>query len=94
MLTFPAVEFLVGNKFRMEAPFTEGVPYLSRDEAKIATNKAHERRDRPRETGAIDVKETDIESLQFLKLVRQGIEAWLAIGEVSSSPPPLLTQLI
>ncbi|KAJ9209226.1 hypothetical protein DTO166G4_9170 [Paecilomyces variotii] len=87
-----AVEFLVGNKFRMEAPFTEGVPYLSRDEERIALSKAHERRDRPRETGAIDVKETDTESLQFLKLVRQGIEAWLALGETRAGylniPPP------
>lgn len=84
----------MGNKFRMEAPFTEGVPYLSRDEERIALSKAHERRDRPRETGAIDVKETDTESLQFLKLVRQGIEAWLALGEVGFNILFRFTRLI
>ncbi|KAL1857729.1 hypothetical protein Plec18170_002953 [Paecilomyces lecythidis] len=76
----------------MEAPFTEGVSYLSRDEERTAISKAHERRDRPRETGEIDVKDTDTESLQFVKLVREGIEAWLALGETRASylniPPP------
>lgn len=79
-----AVEFLMGNKFRIEAPFQEGVPYLSRDEEKLAMAKAVERRDRVTVPSDIDVKETDHESLQFLKVVRSGINAWLALGDVDA----------
>ncbi|KAL2011326.1 hypothetical protein VTN00DRAFT_4044 [Thermoascus crustaceus] len=87
-----AVEFLMGNKFRIEAPFQEGVPYLSRDEEKLAMAKAVERRDRVTVPSDIDVKETDHESLQFLKVVRSGINAWLALGDSAEKylniPPP------
>lgn len=74
----------MGNKFRMEAVFQEGVPYLSRDEEKLAMAKALERRDRTSVPSDIDVKETDHESLQFLKVVRSGINAWLALGDVDA----------
>lgn len=81
-----AVEFLLENKFHMEALYKDGVPYLSREEADLAMARATERRDRVGVRTSLDVKETDYESLQFLKAVRRVIDDWLALGKVCRFP--------
>ncbi|KAL1965715.1 hypothetical protein VTN77DRAFT_5215 [Rasamsonia byssochlamydoides] len=88
-----AVEFLMANKFRMQAPFEEGVYYLSRDEEKRAMAKALQRQDRPGDRSVIDIPESDTESLEFLVTVRKAINAWLANRKLADGflniPPPL-----
>jgi len=65
-----AVEFLLNHGFRMELPFTMGVPYLSRDEAKLAKQLAYDRLDK---TNIEDLylKDDDIQSLEFVKRARE-----------------------
>ena len=76
-----AVEFLLNHGFRMELPFTMGVPYLSRDEAKLAKKLAYDRLDK---TNIEDLylKDDDIQSLEFIKRVREKIIAWKTLGKV------------
>lgn len=76
-----AVEFLLNHGFRMELPFTMGVPYLSRDEAKLAKKLAYDRLDK---TNIEDLylKDDDIQSLEFVKRVREKIIAWKTVGKV------------
>lgn len=73
----------------MDALFKSGVRYLSRDEEERAMAKATERRDRGMVHHSLDVKETDHESLEFLKAVRLMIDDWLALGDVDR---PTLSQ--
>ncbi|KAI9702583.1 MAG: hypothetical protein M1836_001063 [Candelina mexicana] len=72
-----AVEFLLRNGFKMEAPFTVGVPYLSRDEEELARVLGNARGDRSN-VADIAVLPTDVESLEFLQRVRGEIEVWKA----------------
>ena len=74
-LTSLAVEFLLGHNFRMEAPFLEGVPYFSREEEATARSLAYARRDRIN-VADIFIDQDDVESLEFLRRVRQEIMAW------------------
>lgn len=78
-----AVDFLLNNGFRMEAPYIDGLPYLSRDEEKQVQANLVERENLSNVISDIDVKETDEESLEFLKTVRRDIDEWLAVGEVN-----------
>jgi len=59
----------------MDAPFLEGVPYLSRDEEARARSNAIARQDRNRFKD-IFIPEGDLESLQFVRTVRQEILEW------------------
>lgn len=77
-----AIEFLLENKFSLAALYKDGVSYLSRDEANLALAKATERRDRVGARTVLDIKETDYESLQFLKATRCLIDDWLALCDV------------
>ncbi len=70
-----AVEFLLGIGFRMDAPFTEGVPYLSRDEEARARSNAIARQDKNRFED-IFIQDNDLESLQFIRRARQEIFEW------------------
>ncbi|RMJ25667.1 CAF1 family ribonuclease [Aspergillus sp. HF37] len=87
-----AVEFLLGAKFRMDSLFTDGVCYLSREEEDIAMSMALERRDGSTVRDALNVKETEHESLSFLTKVRRLIDDWLALGnnreDFLNVPPP------
>jgi poly(A)-specific ribonuclease len=60
----------------------QGVQYLSRKEEEQAIAKAIERRDRVAVHTSIDVKESEHESLAFLKAVRRLVDDWLALGAV------------
>lgn len=78
-----AVEFLLCHGFRMELPFTRGVPYLSREEATLATKQALERLDR-NNIEDIVLKEDEVEALEFMDEVRDAITKWR--GQKSVSP--------
>lgn len=87
-----AIEFLLENKFSIDSILKHGVQYLSREEEKRAIANAIERRDRVATHTLIDVKETEHESLAFLKAVRRVVDDWLALGatreEYLNIPPP------
>jgi poly(A)-specific ribonuclease len=70
-----AVDFLLKNNFNLSEPFTRGVPYLSRDEEKMAKQKAKERQDKSR-FDVIELSENDVETRQFLEKVRGEINEY------------------
>jgi poly(A)-specific ribonuclease len=72
----------MSNGFRMEAPYTEGLPYLSREEEAWIKADLIERQSFSTTISDIDVKDTDEESLGFLKAVREDIDEWIARGDV------------
>ncbi|KAK2753240.1 hypothetical protein FQN54_007931 [Arachnomyces sp. PD_36] len=76
-----AVDFLMSNGFRMEAPYTDGLPYLSRQEEAQVKIDLIERNNFSSIISDIDVKDTDAESLDFLQAVRRDIDEWLALGD-------------
>lgn len=75
----------MSNGFRMEAPYIDGLPYLSREEEDQVKADLLERENFSNAISDIDVKDTDEESLQFLKAVRRDIDEWLALGDVGDS---------
>ena len=77
-----AVEFLLRNGFRMELPYTEGIPYLSREEAKLAKEKAMASFDRAN-VDDVQLKLDDIQALEFVEKCRRYIRLWQETGKVS-----------
>ena len=71
-ITISAVEFLLAHKFRMEAPFLQGVNYLSREEEALARRIELSKRDKE----DIQIRSSDVDSLEFVKRVRHEIETW------------------
>ena len=70
----------------MDSFYKNGVRYLSRDEENQALVKATERRDRTVENRSLlDVKDTDHESIEFMKAVRRLVDNWLALGDVQAA---------
>ncbi|KAI4728160.1 CAF1-domain-containing protein [Aureobasidium sp. EXF-10728] len=78
-----AAEFLLGVGFKFDLPFTSGVPYLSRDEAQLAEERAAARNDKSSFTD-IEIKPEDVQALEFLKRVRSEVDNWLKTGQPSS----------
>ncbi len=79
-----AVDFLLKNGFRMEAPFTVGVPYLSRDEEALARVLGAARGDRSN-VADIAILPTNVESLEFVQRVRKEIDVWKAAETVRTT---------
>jgi poly(A)-specific ribonuclease len=75
-----AVGFLLKNNFNLSEPFTRGVPYLSRDEEKMAKQKAKKRQDKSR-FDDIQLPEDDVETFRFLEKVRGEINGWRETGK-------------
>ena len=71
----------MGHRFRMEAPFLEGVPYLSRDEEASARHIALARQNK-NAFSDIEIKADDLDSLDFVRRVRHEIETWRNRDEV------------
>jgi hypothetical protein len=88
-LILTAIEFLLDNKFNMDSLYRSGVPYISREEEEKAIAKAIERQNQTTASTSLDVKETDHESLAFLRVVRQLVDRWLALGDVCFILPPI-----
>jgi poly(A)-specific ribonuclease len=84
-----ACQFLLKHGFQMDLPFTKGVGYLSRDEAKLAKQNAYARLSKGN-IADINLKKTDTQSLEFVKNVRNAILAWKERQMVSSQDFPLL----
>lgn len=78
------MDFLKQHGFRHEAPFTEGVPYMSRKE-EAATRLIHASDAANRSSlKDIEIKENDVDALSFLVSLRTAIKEWLANDGVSS----------
>lgn len=60
----------------MEAPFTEGIPYLSRQEEARARSIAATRWDRT-SVADINIPADDIGSMEFVQRVRQEVREWV-----------------
>ncbi|KAK4893039.1 hypothetical protein LTR27_008576 [Elasticomyces elasticus] len=78
-----AVEFLLKTGFDLSKPFTRGVPYLSRLEAKEAREKHAKRQDKSA-LADIQIKPTEVESLAFLERVRSELNAWISSPNADS----------
>ncbi|PGH15448.1 hypothetical protein AJ79_02425 [Helicocarpus griseus UAMH5409] len=76
-----AIDFLIKSGFRMEAPFADGLPYLSRLEETKAMAKLAEREHNMATIADIKLEEMDEESLAFLNEVRGLIESWIGQTE-------------
>lgn len=77
LLIFVAVEFLRGAGFRMDAPFSEGIPFFDREEESCARTAAACRRNKS-EIKDIYIKDEDVESFEFIRGVRREIQDWEA----------------
>ena len=70
-----AVRFLLGHGFRMEAPYTKGVPYLSREETMLAKQQLKVRLDKSKfDKDIIDIVGDD--NIAFMDKVRAEIKVW------------------
>lgn len=78
-----AITFLLENGFRFDKPFSRGVQYLSRDEAAEAKERAYNRIDKKNIFDDLQLKETDVESLDFVRRVREAITEWKTTGNQS-----------
>jgi poly(A)-specific ribonuclease len=71
-----ACTFLLNNGFDLGAPFAKGVQYLSREEAVRAKRLAYDRIDKVNPTPDLQLKDTDTQSLDFVRRCRDAITAW------------------
>lgn len=71
-----AVAFLLSHGFDLGAPFTSGVQYLSREEAARAKQMAYDRAENKNVIHDIQLKEEDVDSLDFVRRAREAITAW------------------
>jgi poly(A)-specific ribonuclease len=71
-----ACTFLLGCGFDLGAPFANGVQYLSREEAERAKQMAWDRLENKNPIPDLQLKEGDVESLDFMQRVRDAIKTW------------------
>ena len=71
-----ACQFLLGCGFDLGAPFASGVQYLSREEAVRAKELAYNRIDRKNTVEDLKLKDTDTDSLDFVRRCREALTAW------------------
>jgi poly(A)-specific ribonuclease len=71
-----ACSFLLGCGFNLGLPFAQGVQYLSREEAERAKRLAYDRIDKKNVIQDLQLKDTDTESLDFVRRCRDAITAW------------------
>jgi poly(A)-specific ribonuclease len=73
-----AITFLLGCGFDMAKPFTNGVQYLSRQEAEQIKQATADRLDNKNPPADMQLKDTDVDSLDFMRRVREAITKWKA----------------
>lgn len=73
-----ACTFLLNNGFDLGAPFANGVQYLSREEAERAKQLAWDRLDKKKPIEDLQLKAEDVDSLDFLRRIREAITKWRA----------------
>lgn len=71
----------------MEAPFTEGIPYISRDEEATARRRSQEWQTRRAATRDITVDQMDADTIQFVEKTRRYIDSCIGSGEVRMMTP-------
>ncbi|KAF2629460.1 CAF1-domain-containing protein [Macroventuria anomochaeta] len=71
-----ACSFLLSCGFDLGAPFAKGVQYLSREEAERAKRLAYDRIDKKNPIEDLQLKDTDTESLDFVRRCREAITTW------------------
>ena len=71
-----ACTFLLNNGFDLGAPFATGVQYLSREEAERAKQMAWDRLENKNPIPDLQLNSADVESLDFMRRVREAIEKW------------------
>ena len=77
-----AAQFLVEHGFQIDLPFTKGVPYLSRNEAKSVKEREYAKL-RKRAVVDIDLsKPEDAAAVEFMDDVRDAIKNWQKRGKV------------
>ncbi|KAF2150574.1 CAF1-domain-containing protein [Myriangium duriaei CBS 260.36] len=82
-----AVEFLNSVGFDFNNSLTNGVSYLSRDEADLAKQRAEERLSRTNDTyDRLEVKPEETETLAFLQRVKEKVDAWLKLDQFDPEP--------
>lgn len=72
----------MNHGFRMDAPFLDGIPYLSRNEELDARLKAAARQDKAG-FAILEIPANDVDTQQFMKRVRSEIGVWKDNQEVS-----------
>jgi poly(A)-specific ribonuclease len=80
-----ALTFLLGCGFDLAKPFTHGVQYLSREEAAFAKQATWDRLDKKNPPEDMQLKEGDVESLDFMRRVREAITKWTTTTSESLS---------
>ncbi|KAF2808790.1 CAF1-domain-containing protein [Mytilinidion resinicola] len=70
-----ACQFLLRHGFQMDLPFTKGVPYLSRDEAKLAKQLGYAKLDKAN-IADIVLKDHEVQAISFVGNVREAITQW------------------
>lgn len=70
-----AVRFLLEHDFRMEAPYTKGIPYLSREEVMLVKQQLKVRLDKSKFDNDFIRIESD-DNIAFMDKVRAEISAW------------------
>ncbi|KAF2497798.1 CAF1-domain-containing protein [Lophium mytilinum] len=70
-----ACQFLLSHGFKMDLPFTKGVPYLSRDETKLAKQLAYAKLDKA-SIADIVLKDNEVQAIAFMGNVREAISQW------------------
>ncbi|KAJ4983556.1 hypothetical protein SVAN01_10929 [Stagonosporopsis vannaccii] len=71
-----ACTFLLGCGFDLGASFASGVQYLSREEAERAKRLAYDRIDKKNNIEDLQLRDTDKDSLDFLRRCREAITVW------------------
>lgn len=76
-----AVDFLLSHGYQMDAPFKEGIPYLSKEDAKLAKQRGMLRWDKT-SIPDIKIKSTDFKAIGFMQRVRGEVREWQQTKEV------------
>nr|KMM72055.1 hypothetical protein CPAG_08354 [Coccidioides posadasii RMSCC 3488] len=73
-----AIDLLLRSGFRMDAPFIDGVPYISREEEGMAKARVRDRQSRLAAMDNINFDSLDTESMAFLEEARRLINDWVS----------------
>lgn len=79
-----AATFLLNHGFDLGASFSRGVQYLSRKEAQGAQQRVNERLERKPQVEDMQLKAGDVQSLDFVRRVREAIVTWKNLKDMDN----------